>query len=125
MLEEYYRGRTIALVLDNARYQKCKAVMNLAEQLKIELIFIPAYSPNLNLIERFWKFVKTELRTKFYDDFSEFCAAIDDIIASSVGENRARVETLINEKVQLFDNLQQESEHFFEQRRKSNEEKAA
>jgi len=125
MLEEYYRGRTIALVLDNARYQKCKAVMNLAEQLKIELIFIPAYSPNLNLIERFWKFVKTELRTKFYDDFSEFCAAIDDIIASSVGENRARVETLINEKVQLFDNLQQVSEHFFEQRRKSNEEKAA
>ena len=99
--------------------------MNLAEQLKIELIFIPAYSPNLNLIERFWKFVKTELRTKFYDDFSEFCAAIDDIIASSVGENRARVETLIGEKVQLFDNLQQVSEHFFEQRRKSNEEKAA
>ena len=61
MLEEYYRGRTIALVLDNARYQKCKAVMNLAEQLKIELIFIPAYSPNLNLIERFWKFVKAQI----------------------------------------------------------------
>ena len=118
ILEEYYRGRTITLILDNARYQKCKAVMNLAKQLKI-------YSPNLNLIERFWKFVKAELRTKFYDDFSEFCAAIDGIIASSVGENRARVETLIGEKVQLFDNLQQVSEHFFEQRRKSNEEKAA
>ncbi|MBQ7608969.1 MAG: IS630 family transposase [Desulfovibrionaceae bacterium] len=125
ILEEYYRGRTITLILDNARYQKCKAVMNLAKQLNIELIFIPPYSPNLNLIERFWKFVKAELRTKFYDDFSEFCAAIDGIIASSVGENRARVETLIGEKVQLFDNLQQVSEHFFEQRRKSNEEKAA
>ena len=125
ILEEYYRGRTIALILDNARYQKCKAVMNLAKQLNIELIFIPPYSPNLNLIERFWKFVKAELRTKFYDDFSEFCAAIDGIIASSVGENSARVETLIGEKVQLFDNLEQVSEHFFEQRRKSNEEKAA
>ena len=124
-LAEYYRGRKIALILDNARYQKCKAVLNLAEQLKIELIFIPPYSPNLNLIERFWKFVKGELRKKFYDDFSEFRAAIDGIIASSVGENRVRVEKLIGEKVQLFDNLEQISEYVFKQREKSGEEKKA
>ena len=95
----------------------------MAKQLNIKLIFIPPYSPNLNLIERFWKFVKGELRTKFYDDFSEFCTAIDGIIASSIGENKARVETLIGEKVQLFDNLEQISEHCFELRREPSKEK--
>ncbi len=48
----------ITLVLDNARYQKCKLVMKLAATLNIELLYLPSYSPNLNLIERLWKFVK-------------------------------------------------------------------
>ncbi|BCU14478.1 hypothetical protein MAN88_50420 [Microcystis aeruginosa] len=48
----------ITLVLDNARYQKCKIVEELALSLSIELLYLPSYSPNLNLIERLWKFVK-------------------------------------------------------------------
>ncbi len=48
----------ITLVLDNARYQKCRLVQELALSLNIELLYIPPYSPNLNLIERLWKFVK-------------------------------------------------------------------
>jgi hypothetical protein len=48
----------IRLVLDNARYQHCAVVMDLATSLKIELLFLPSYSPNLNLIERLWRFVK-------------------------------------------------------------------
>jgi hypothetical protein len=48
----------ITLVLDNARYQKCKLVGALAESLQIELLYLPSYSPNLNLTERLWKFVK-------------------------------------------------------------------
>jgi len=39
--------------------------------------YIPPYSPNLNLIERLWKFVKNELRSKYYDDFDIFCQRID------------------------------------------------
>ena len=50
----------ITLVLDNARYQKCALVQNYAEMLGIELLYLPSYSPHLNLIERFWKFVKKE-----------------------------------------------------------------
>jgi transposase len=45
-------GMPITLFLDNARYQKCALVMSTAEQLQIELCFLPTYSPNLNLIER-------------------------------------------------------------------------
>ena len=48
----------ISVFLDNARYQKCALVLATAAQLHIELCFLPAYSPNLNLIERLWKFVK-------------------------------------------------------------------
>jgi transposase len=48
----------ITLVLDNAKYQKCQPVREVAETLGIELLYLPSYSPNLNLIERLWKLVK-------------------------------------------------------------------
>lgn len=51
-------GMPITLVLDNARYQQCHVVQTLAETLQIELLYLPPYSPNLNLIERLWKLVK-------------------------------------------------------------------
>src|SRR4051812_42596949 len=51
-------GRPITVVLDNARYQKCAVVQGLAVSLGITLLYLPSYSPNLNLIERVWRFVK-------------------------------------------------------------------
>ena len=53
-----YEGQKITLVMDNARYQRCKAVMEYARENDVELLFLPSYSPNLHLIERLWKFVK-------------------------------------------------------------------
>ncbi len=46
-------GMPITMILDNAKYQKCQIVWELAEELGIELLYLPSYSPNLNL--RFWK----------------------------------------------------------------------
>ena len=100
-----YGDREIHLVLDNARYQKCRIVQEMASTLDIHLEYIPPYSPNLNLIERLWKFVKEELRTKYYDDFALFCEKIDSVIDSTTRSNKAKVEKLIGEKVLLFDNL--------------------
>ena len=51
---------SVTLVLDNACYQRYKTVMGLAVELNIELLFLPPYSPNLNLIERLWKLVKKD-----------------------------------------------------------------
>jgi transposase len=48
----------VTLVRDNARYQRNALVMGLAKQLGIERLFLPSYSPNLNLIERLRWFVK-------------------------------------------------------------------
>lgn len=68
----------ITVVLDNARYPRCALVQTCAAKLKIELLFLPAYSPNLNLIERLWKFVKKQcLYAKYYRDFASFTAAIE------------------------------------------------
>ena len=67
----------ITIVLDNARYQRCALVQSLAQALGIALLFLPPYSPNLNLIERFWKFVKKQcLYSKYYADHRAFQHAI-------------------------------------------------
>ncbi len=97
-----YAGQTIHVILDNARYQKCKGVTSLAKELGIILEYIPPYSPNLNLIERIWKFVKARLRTKHCENFEEFKEVIDQLIDSTTCENRQQIDTLIREKVQLF-----------------------
>lgn len=102
-LRAEYVGKEIHLVLDNARYQKCRIVLELASTLDIHLEYIPPYSPNLNLIERLWKFVKEELRSKYYDDFSLFCKKIVSVIESTTQTNKQAIERLIGEKVQLFD----------------------
>jgi len=100
-----YPDRAVHIVLDNARYQKCEAVRSLAAGLGITLQYIPPYSPNLNLIERLWKFVKGELRSKYYDNFSDFQNRIDAIIDSTAKESLPKVKKLIGDKVQLFDKL--------------------
>lgn len=104
-ISKEYAGKTIHIVLDNARYQKCKAVQELAGRLDIVLDYLPPYSPNLNLIERLWKFVKGELRSRYYDDFAIFRQRIDSIIESTSDINKAKVSKLIDQKVQLFDGL--------------------
>lgn len=99
-----YSGKPIHIVLDNARYQKCSIVQEVANQLGIHLVYIPPYSPNLNLIERFWKHVKNGLRTKYYDKFDVFQEKIDSIVNNADKKDKAMIDRLIGEKVQLFDN---------------------
>lgn len=100
-----YSGKEVHLILDNARYQKCHIVQELAMQLDIQLEYIPPYSPNLNLIERVWKFVKGEISSKYYDNFDAFKQKIDSTISSTDGENKLKINHLIGKGVQLFHNL--------------------
>jgi transposase len=99
-------GVPITLVLDNARYQKCALVDNLAKQLGIELLYLPSYSPNLNLIERVWKFVKAEcLRTKYYDNYDEFNAAIQRCLDDLPSKHKDAMDTLLTHNFQTFENV--------------------
>jgi transposase len=100
-------GRRIKIILDNATYQRCYAVMSQAILLDIELVFLPSYSPNLNLIERYWKFVKKKcLYNRFYGDFESFCAAIDECLNNGNKVFAEELKTLMTIKFQSFENVQ-------------------
>jgi transposase len=96
----------ITVVLDNAKYQKCKLVLAQALALKIELLFLPTYSPNLNLIERLWKFTKkTVLYSKYYPTFLDFQHAISSLLANAHQTHYAELESLLTLKFQTFKNI--------------------
>ena len=98
-----YDDMPITIILDNARYQRCKLVQEHAEKLNIELLFLPPYSPNLNLIERVWKFVKRKtLYSKYYSDFTAFVAAISDCLAKTNGEYKEELDSFLSLKFQSF-----------------------
>ena len=97
----------VTLVLDNARYQKCKIVWEIAEALNIELLYIPAYSPNLNIIERLWKFVKKKcLWSKYYSDFENFKNAITDCLYQTHTTYKKELDSLLTHKFQTFKKVQ-------------------
>jgi transposase len=99
-------GLPITLVLDNARYQKCALVQGLAESLGIELLYLPSYSPNLNLIERLWRFVrKQSLDSTYYEDFGKFTAAIDRCLDGLDTVHKGEMKTLMTHKFQTFENV--------------------
>ena len=94
----------ITLVLDNARYQKCQVVKALATSLGLELLYLPSYSPNPNLIERLWKFVKKEcLGCRVLPTYEAFTTAIDDCLASLSTRHKHQMNSLLNLEFQLFD----------------------
>lgn len=96
----------ITLVMDNARYQRCHFIMDLASELGIELLFLPPYSPNLNLIERLWKFVKKKcLYSEYYETFTDFQQAIVDCIAETDGEYKPELASLLTLNFQTFENV--------------------
>ena len=96
-----YAGRPIVIVLDNARYQHCNLVKDLAKELGITLQFLPSYSPNLNLIERLWKFVKKKcLNNVYYETFDDFKKGINDCLNRVENEYKHELETLMTPKFQ-------------------------
>ena len=94
----------VTLVMDNAKYQKCDLVRELAKKLNIELLFLPSYSPNLNLIERLWRWVRSDcLNNNYFERFDEFKDTINQALQKvSKSEYKKEMDTLLNLKFQLF-----------------------
>lgn len=96
----------IVLILDNARYQKCALVWTMARELNIELLYLPAYSPNLNLIERLWKFVKKKcLYSIYYPDFITFTKAISTCLDHTHDTYKVELDSLLTLNFQTFEDL--------------------
>lgn len=100
-------GVPITLFLDNARYQRCACVQAMAARLQIELCFLPTYSPNLNLIERLWKFVKKQcLYSKYYADFKSFKQAINTCLNETHTTHKSALDSLLTLRFPTFEKAQ-------------------
>ena len=103
----FYIGSPITIFLDNARYQRCALVMEKAKSLNIELCFLPSYSPNLNLIERIWKFVKKKcLYAHYYEKFPAFKTAISKCLDETMTTHKSDLDSLLTLRFQLFEKTQ-------------------
>ena len=104
-LKEHYVDLPLKIVLDNARYQHCKLVEEAANELGITLLFLPSYSPNLNIIERLWKFTKKKiLYAKFYESPIKFHKAITDFFQTINQNHNTDLQNLLTLKFQFFQN---------------------
>ncbi len=94
----------ICVILDNAAYQRCKKVKNAAAQYNINLVFLPSYSPNLNLIERLWKFLRKKvLSNKYYSSFSDFFNIVRTFLASVHISFSDELHSLLSYHFECFD----------------------
>jgi transposase len=103
-LKLQYVDLPVVLVMDNAKYQHCQFVLEKAKSLNIKILFLPAYSPNLNIIERLWKFTKKKiLYAKYYDTPVKFHKAITGFFIDMNQKYQKELETLLTLKFQLWD----------------------
>ena len=95
--------KKIRVYFDNARYQRNDLVMKCAEKLRIDLVWLPTYSPNLNLIERVWRFTRAEcINSIYYPSFKTFKEAISSLLETAHSTHKNELETLLTPNFQLF-----------------------
>ena len=99
--------KPVTLVLDNASYHRARLVRELAESLNIELLDLPPYSPNLNLIERVWKLVKKlALSARVLPDFDGFAASVTETVENLETNHRDELLDLLTPNFQDFADAQ-------------------
>lgn len=97
------RDCPLHLVMDNARYQHCSYIKQTAEKLNIVLEFLPAYSPNLNLIERLWKYLKGELAHHYCATKKEFEERVVALLKELPSKkHRKKLKKLLTFKFQQY-----------------------
>jgi transposase len=98
------KAERILIICDNARYYRSKHVRAFLETSKIELVFLPPYAPNLNLIERFWKFFKKQvLYNQYHATFEKFKKACETFFAN-VHQYAPQLRALLTENFQIIGN---------------------
>lgn len=96
----------VTVVLDNARYQRNKVVQALAVELGLRLLFLPSYSPNLNVIERLWGFAKrTAVYGKYHANFASFRAAIEATLVGIPTKHADALQSLMTLNFQTFEDV--------------------
>jgi transposase len=100
--KQHPEAKVIHLFLDNASYYIAHWLKDMLKGTKIILHYIPSYSPNLNLIERLWRFFKKEiLYNTYYEKFENFVAACKGFFRSRT-KYKEKLRSLLSEKFQTF-----------------------
>lgn len=100
---KYDHKEDIWLIGDNAGYYTCHKVQEWLEQNpKVQLLHLPPYSPNLNLIERLWKFLRKKIiNLQYYPKFEEFRRSVLDFF-ENLEQYKWELKTLITPNFQRF-----------------------
>jgi len=89
-------AEVIYIILDNARYYRNKLVLEYVKTSRVKLLFLPPYSPNLNLIERVWKFLKNHLLyNRYFDSFDSFKTEVLDFLEAAHINFSEELESLL------------------------------
>lgn len=100
----------IYLIMDNASYNRARRVRAQAVESRITLKYQPPYSPNLNLIERLWKFTRRKFfKDKYRSTFAKFKRQLDEFFAN-LDRYKGELVTLLTEKFELIPSVQQAPE---------------
>ena len=98
---KHHDAKAIYIIVDNARYYRSHFLKEYTDGTKIKLIFLPPYSPNLNLIERYWKFFKKKvLNNHYYESFDEFKRACKSFFQKRK-QYLPQLQTLLTEKFHI------------------------
>jgi len=102
MLKEQPLG-LLYIILDNAKYYRSRIVKDFLEKnQRIQFVFLPPYSPNLNLIERLWRFFKKKtIYNKYYEKFAVFKEKCLNFF-ENIDDYKNELETLMTENFQLI-----------------------
>lgn len=76
-LQQNHPSGRIHVVCDNASYYHSRDLRSWLKNSRIHLLHLPPYAPNLNVIERLWKYLrKTVIDTTSYPSFSAFAEGV-------------------------------------------------
>jgi transposase len=105
ILLENSNSKNIYIISDNARYYKCELLnLWLKKHSVIKMVYLPAYAPNLNLIERVWRHMHKKVTyNQYYEKFSTFRENILNFFLE-FKNNWEEVEKLLNDKFQIIGN---------------------
>lgn len=103
-IEEAYPNKaTIYAIADQAPYYQNKDVKKYLETSRIEVMSLPAYSPNLNLIERLWKLLrKKAINTTYYEKFADFKEAVLGFLSGNSETFKAELRQFIGTELHLL-----------------------
>lgn len=101
-IKKMYPNKKIVIILDNAKYNHANNTRNFAKDMNIKLLFLPSYSPNLNLIERLWKFTKKKLvHNLYYEQFDLFVNEVERYF-ENIDQYKPELGNIITKKFEII-----------------------